>query len=86
MYKTGALVFTDEQEALLTGYRLHLAHKEAVLLHTMIERGAVKASGKNTLFSSLPVLVNSINCRSRDICGRKLVICQNGNYIINPHM
>ena len=92
MCKIGALVFTEEREALLTGYKLHLANKEALLLRTIMEHGAIKVSGApwpnadNVLFSSLPVLVHSINRKSKSICERNLNICKNRNYIINPHM
>lgn len=91
-YNTGALVFVGEREVLLTGYRLRLANKELSLLKAIIERGAVNTSGTvgytsdSERFRSLPVLVNSINRKAKIVSGRKLVICKNRNYMLEPNM
>lgn len=83
MSDTTPLVFLDESNILLAGYHISLSPKESELLLAI--KGQKRSVGNSDALSVCPVLVCSINKKSRRICGRKLIIFNRDTYIINPH-
>lgn len=81
----------EEDRAYLIGYELKLSPSERSFL---IEIANKNGATIDELLSLLPkdvsrgnvaVRVNSINKKAADISGRKLVLFENDEYIINPN-
>lgn len=81
-----------EDEAYLIGYKLKLSPTERSILLEISEKGEASI---DTLIPILPdgvsrgniaVHINSINKKADGISARKLILFEDGRYVINPYM
>ena len=81
-----------DKDVYLIGYKLKLSPTERTLLcEIALKKGAsieelhhLLTEGVNP--GNIAVHINSINKKANNISGRKLVLFENGKYIINPYM
>lgn len=85
------LIIEDDRIVLL-GYPLRLSPSERKLLVYIAENGGADIDSLSSLLGSgvkrgnVAVHINSINKKAFDISGRKLILFEDSQYNINPHM
>ena len=82
----------ENGEAYLIGYKLKLSPTERTLLYEIADKKSASIDELLALLDegvsrgNVAVHVNSINRKADAISGRRLVLFENGRYIINPYM
>ena len=81
-----------DNEVYLIGYKLKLSPTERTLLYEIANGGGASIEELLPLLSdgvsrgNIAVHINSINKKAENISGRKLILFDNGKYILNPYM
>ena len=82
----------NDNEVYLIGYKLKLSPTERMLLCTITENKSASIEELLPLLSdgvsrgNIAVHINSINKKAYNISGRKLILFEDGKYVINPYM
>ena len=82
----------NDNEVYLIGYKLKLSPTERMLLCTITENQSASIEELLPLLSdgvsrgNIAVHINSINKKAYNISGRKLILFEDGKYVINPYM
>lgn len=82
----------NDNEVYLIGYKLKLSPTERTLLCAITESKSASIEELLPLLSdgvsrgNIAVHINSINKKAENISGRKLILFDNGKYILNPYM
>ena len=81
-----------DNEVYLLGYKLKLSPTERMLLCEILQKSGASIEELHHLLTdgvsqgNIAVHINSINKKATNISGRKLVLFENGKYVINPYM
>ena len=81
-----------DNEVYLIGYKLKLSPTERAILESIAKSGSASIEDLLPLLSdgvsrgNIAVHINSINKKAENISGRKLILFDNGKYILNPYM
>ena len=81
-----------EKEAYLIGYKLKLSPTERAILLEIADKNGASIEDLLPLLSegvsrgNIAVHINSINKKATNISGRKLILFEDGKYVINPYM
>lgn len=82
----------DDNEVFLIGYKLKLSPTERTLLCEIANNKSASIEELLPLLSNgvsrgnIAVHINSINKKATNISGRKLILFEDGKYVINPYM
>lgn len=82
----------DESDVYLIGYKLKLSPTEKTILESIAKNDGASIEDLLPLLSdgvsrgNIAVHINSINKKADGISARKLVLFEDGRYIINPYM
>ena len=85
------LTITDN-DVYLIGYKLKLSPTERILLYEITNGSGTSIEELLPFLSegvsrgNVAVHINSINKKAEKISGRRLVLFDNGKYVINPYM
>ncbi len=82
----------NNSEIYLIGYKLKLSPTERKILENIAKNESASIEELLPLLSdgvsrgNIAVHINSINKKAENISARKLILFENGRYIINPYM
>ena len=82
----------NDNEVYLIGYKLKLSPTERIILCAIAENKNATIEELLPLLSNgvsrgnIAVHINSINKKAYNISGRKLILFEDGKYVINPYM
>ena len=82
----------DNDEVYLIGFKLKLSPTERKILSEIASRNEASIDELLYLLSdgvsrgNIAVHINSINKKAENISGRKLILFEDGKYVINPYM
>lgn len=82
----------EDKDVRLIGYKLKLSPSERTLLAAIADKDGASIEELLPLLAegisrgNVAVHINAINKKAESISSRKLVLFENGKYVINPYM